>query len=336
MRPCRKSMPRIASLLLVAWACACTAASSHDNLQSIAQWAYPQAAPGKPTHHSQDEIIRVSDSRRTFRYKDLFGADSGAADWFPDSHPPLPPIVAHGTVPGAESCGGCHTVNGEGVPATAALAGLSRAYMLEQIEAFRRGLRGAHAPESATFMAREAKAVGNHDIAQAVDYFSRLTFKPHVRVVETASVPRTHWHDFALEAEPGGRREPIGQRIIEVPVHPGRLRALRHARRVHRLRATRQHPTRRQAGEPRQRIGACLHELPRRPPAGPGHRATTGRPLAYLHRPPTVAVRQWTARLAERSADAARSRAAYAAGNDFGGGLRRFARWQGPQGEMTP
>ncbi len=213
-------MPRIASLLLVAWACACTAASSHDNLQSIAQWAYPQAAPGKPTHHSQDEIIRVSDSRRTFRYKDLFGADSGAADWFPDSHPPLPPIVAHGTVPGAESCGGCHTVNGEGVPATAALAGLSRAYMLEQIEAFRRGLRGAHAPESGTFMAREAKAVGNHDIAQAVDYFSRLTFKPHVRVVETASVPRTHWHDFALEAEPGGRREPIGQRIIEVPVHP--------------------------------------------------------------------------------------------------------------------
>lgn len=213
-------MPRIATLLLVAWACACTAASSHDNLQSIARWAYPQAAPGKPTHHSPDEIIRVSDSPLTFRYKDLFGPDSGATDWFPDSHPPLPPIVAHGTVPGTESCGGCHTVNGEGVPATAALAGLSRAYMLEQIDAFRRGLRGAHEPESATFMTSEVKRVGNHDIAQAVDYFSHLTFKPNARVVETASVPRTHWHDYVLEAEPGGRREPIGQRIIEVPVHP--------------------------------------------------------------------------------------------------------------------
>ncbi len=220
MRPERKSMPRIATLLLVAWACACSAASSHDSLQSIAQWAYPQAAPGKPTHHAPDEIIRVSDSRRTFRYKDLFGPDSGATDWFPDSHPPLPPIVAHGSVPGTESCGGCHGVNGEGVPATAALAGLPRAYMLEQINAFRRGLRGARAPESATFMAREAKAVDNHDIAQAVDYFSRLAFKPNVSVVESAWVPRTRWRDYVLEADAGGQREPIGQRIIEMPVHP--------------------------------------------------------------------------------------------------------------------
>src|SRR5690348_2697663 len=220
MRPGRKSMPRIAALLLVAWACACTAAPGHGNLQSIVQWAYPQAAPGKPTHHSPDEIIRVSDSRRTFRYKDLFGADSGATDWFPDSHPPLPTIIAHGTMPGAESCGGCHTVNGEGVPATAALAGLSRAYMLEQIDAFRRGLRGAHEPESATFMAKEVKLVGNHDIAQAMDYFARLTFKPNVRVVETAWVPRTHWSYYVREADAGGHREPIGQRIIEMPVHP--------------------------------------------------------------------------------------------------------------------
>jgi cytochrome c553 len=213
-------MPRIAALLIAAWAGACGAASGHADLRSIAQWAYPQAAPGRPTHHSPDEIIRASDSRRTFRYKDLFGPDSGAADWFPDSHPPLPAIVAHGNAPGVESCGGCHTVNGEGVPATAALAGLPRDYMLEQIDAFRRGLRGAHAPESATFMAKEAKGVGDHDIAQAVDYFSHLAFKPDVRVVESASVPRTHWRYFALEAEPGGRREPIGQRIIEMPVHP--------------------------------------------------------------------------------------------------------------------
>ena len=220
MRPNGKSMPYIAALLVAAWACASTAAPGHDNLRSIARWAYPQATPGKPTRHSPDEIVRVSDSRRTLRYKDLFGPDSGATDWFPDSHPALPPIVAHGTVPGAESCGGCHTVNGEGIPATAPLAGLSREYMLEQIDAFRRGLRGAHEPESAAFMAREARLVGNHDIAQAVDYFTRLTFKPNVRVVETAWVPRSHWRYYVLEAEAGGRREPIGQRIIEMPVHP--------------------------------------------------------------------------------------------------------------------
>ncbi|MCP1374726.1 c-type cytochrome [Dyella lutea] len=221
------AMPRVGAVLLAVLACGATGASTAGSLRSIADWAYPRASspdpgasPTGPASHRPDEIVRVSDSARTYRYKDLFGPDSGAADWFPHAHPPLPAIVAHGTVPGAESCGGCHVPDGTGVPATAALAGLPRDYMLEQIAAFRGGHRGRQQPNSAQMMAKEVDVINDGDIAQALDYFSHLTFRSNVHVVESASVPGTHWHDYALHADADGRREPIGQRIIEIPVKP--------------------------------------------------------------------------------------------------------------------
>ncbi len=219
--------PRVGTLLLAVLGCSVGMASTNEGLRPIAAWAYPQASsldpgasPAAPASHRPDEIIRVSDSPRTYRYEDLFGPDSGAADWFPRSHPAMPPIVSHGTLPGTESCGGCHTVNGEGVPATAALAGLSRSYMLEQIAAFRSGQRGLHEPDAARAMVKEVDAIGDRDISQAIDYFSHLVFRPNVRVVETARVPQTHWQYYVLQANSHGRREPIGQRIIEIPASP--------------------------------------------------------------------------------------------------------------------
>ncbi|MBU6247978.1 MAG: hypothetical protein KGN77_09495 [Xanthomonadaceae bacterium] len=228
MSPRPPAMPRLGALLLALMACGAGMASTADQpLRPIAAWAYPQAsspdpsAPDtKPASHRPDEIVRVSDSPRSYRYGELFGPHSGAADWFPHDHPPLPAIVAHGTVPGAESCGGCHVPDGTGVPATAALAGLPRDYMLEQIAAFRHGERGRSEPASAQMMVKEAGAIGDRDVAQALDYFSRRPFKSNVRVVESATVPATHWQVYVLQPDADGHREPIGQRIIEIPVRP--------------------------------------------------------------------------------------------------------------------
>lgn len=49
-----------------------------------------------------------------------------------------------------------------------------------------------------------------------------MQFKPWIRVVETASVPRTATNGSMLLPAQGGGREPIGNRVIELPEHPQR------------------------------------------------------------------------------------------------------------------
>ena len=46
------------------------------------------------------------------------------ADWFPDSHPPMPEVVAHGKPGVARACGLCHLPDGRGRPENAPLQGL--------------------------------------------------------------------------------------------------------------------------------------------------------------------------------------------------------------------
>jgi len=105
------------------------------------------------------------------------------------------------------------------VPATATLDGLPKAYILEQVAAFRAGQRGLGGPETAHDMFDEARALTPDDLQQAAEYFSSTKFVPRVHVIETASVPKTHWKYFVLVPDKGGAREPIGERIIETPVN---------------------------------------------------------------------------------------------------------------------
>ena len=60
-------------------------------------------------------------------------------------------------------------------------------------------------------------AVTDDEVAQAARYFSSLKTKSHIKVVETDTVPKTYveWLIFAISKD--GGREPIGQRIVEVP-----------------------------------------------------------------------------------------------------------------------
>ena len=51
----------------------------------------------------------------------------------------------------------------------------------------------------------------------AAEYFAALKRTPWIRVVETDTVPKTRVAGWMLVAAEGGHREPIGQRIIEMP-----------------------------------------------------------------------------------------------------------------------
>ena len=44
-------------------------------------------------------------------------------DWFPDEHPPMPQVVAHGNGTTVRACIGCHLANGHGHPENSRLPG---------------------------------------------------------------------------------------------------------------------------------------------------------------------------------------------------------------------
>jgi cytochrome c553 len=178
-------------------------------------WAFP-LNPQPDPHAPQADLhkpLHVPGSARTYMladYDDMFGAP----DWFPQDHPPMPRIVARGRKP-AWACAYCHLPTGQGRPENAPLAGLPAAYIVEQVRAFRSGERMTGRPETAKWMPVEARKVTDADLKLAAGYFSSLQYKPWTRVIETASVPKTHVAHWMLVADTDGAREPIGDRIIE-------------------------------------------------------------------------------------------------------------------------
>lgn len=181
-------------------------------------WAFPLNPPPdlhapKPDMHA---LRHVPGSTRTYTiadYDDMFNAP----DWFPQDHPPMPRVVARGRKP-AWACAYCHLPTGQGRPENAPLAGLPAAYIVEQVRAFRSGERVTGRPETAKWMPAEARNVNDADLKLAAEYFSSLHFKSWTRVVETATVPKTHVAHWMLVPDADGKREPIGDRIIETSI----------------------------------------------------------------------------------------------------------------------
>ena len=131
-------------------------------------------------------------------------------DWWPKDHPAEPDIVAHGRKPDLFACSYCHLPNGLGRPENAPLAGKSAAYIVAQMAAFKAGDRpGVRMPAI-------AKLVTDQDIAGAAAYFSSLKARPWIKVVETASVPKTQSVGGLLTPIQPIQMEPIGERLIEV------------------------------------------------------------------------------------------------------------------------
>ena len=139
-------------------------------------------------------------------------------DWYPDAHPLMPEVVAHGRKPALYSCGHCHLPNGQGRPENASLAGLPAGYILQQMADFKSGARSGSDPGmlSVILMAKLAKSITDEDSQAAAAYFSSIAMKPWIRVVEAEQVPRTKPAGGMMVVVEGGEVEPIGDRVIEV------------------------------------------------------------------------------------------------------------------------
>jgi cytochrome c553 len=62
-----------------------------------------------------------------------------------------------------------------------------------------------------------AKAATDEEVKAAAEYFSSFKLKPWIRVVETATVPKTRIAGGMYAPLEGTEKEPIGNRVIEVP-----------------------------------------------------------------------------------------------------------------------
>jgi cytochrome c553 len=121
--------------------------------------------------------------------------------------------------PGVYACAYCHLPNGQGRPENASLAGLPAEYIVQQMADYKAGLRRSSEPKSIplTFMRAIGLEATESEVADAAAYFSSLTPRQWIRVVETDTVPETKVAGWMYMAVEGGGVEPIGQRIIEMP-----------------------------------------------------------------------------------------------------------------------
>jgi cytochrome c553 len=136
-------------------------------------------------------------------------------DWHPDGHPAMPDIVAHGRRPDIRACGYCHLPNGQGRPENSSIAGLPASYIVAQVADMRNGLRQSSEPSMGppAAMLSLAKASNDDEVKIAAEYFSKLKYKPWIKVVEAKMVPKTKVVTGMLIPIEG--MEPIGERIIE-------------------------------------------------------------------------------------------------------------------------
>jgi cytochrome c553 len=161
----------------------------------------------------------------------------GPADWFPGDHPPMPDIVSKGkqeASPPVFACGLCHYPNGKGRPENANVTGLNYDYIVQQLIDFRNGARKTSDPRKGNtgLMSGFAKNMTDQEIKVAAAYFAAIPATPWIRVVETATVPKSRpiggiWIPFT-GAEAGV--EPIGDRILESPENVEHAELLRDPR----------------------------------------------------------------------------------------------------------
>jgi cytochrome c553 len=185
---------------------------------SFPAWAYPWAPDFKVA--PDDGVPRhVPDSTAAFtltQERNLFFVP----DWHPEDHPPMPDIVAHGRQPDVRACGSCHRAEGTGGPENASLAGLPASYIVQQIADYKSGARKFAGPQRSpsVLMTAIAKATTEEEAKAAAAYFSSLKPKANIKVVETDTVPATQIARVFYMLAKDGAAEPIGQRIVEVPV----------------------------------------------------------------------------------------------------------------------
>src|SRR5258705_5239897 len=211
-------------------------------------WAYavppPPAAGATPPAPARDDekMLSVPGSDKNSPFNQVRGrrdndtpARVAPADWFPGDHPAMPKIVEQGDESrGIIACSLCHYPNGKGRSENASPQGLSKEYIVRQLHNMKDDLRVSAERRKANTQAMVgfAKAMTEDDIAASAAYFSSMQWTPWIKVVETNPVPKPRSAGglfIPLEGAAAGT-EPIGNRIIEVPVDPEHTETLRDPR----------------------------------------------------------------------------------------------------------
>jgi cytochrome c553 len=175
-------------------------------------WAFPVTDKVQPPLPPDEQPHTASGSDKSYTRKqidDLFNPP----DWYPDLHPPMPQIVAHGEAVTVRACGSCHLPTGTGHDESAYIAALPAGYFVRQMVDYKSGAR-----KGSGSMTTIAMAISEEDVHTAADYFASLKPRPWIRVVETDTVPKTYVGPGNKRLRlPGGETEPIGDRIVEIP-----------------------------------------------------------------------------------------------------------------------
>lgn len=193
--------------------------------QKTPSWAYalnpPAGIPPPPAPPPPPGLKHVPGSAVGLtvpQTRDLFNPP----DWYPDDHPVMPEVVAHGRRPDVRACGYCHLPNGQGRPENASLVGLPAGYIVQQMADYKNGLRKTSESKMGppTTMLAIGKAANDAEVKAAAEYFASIKPKPWIKVIEAKMVPKTHvsgWMFVETEGADKGM-EPIGSRVIEMPV----------------------------------------------------------------------------------------------------------------------
>ena len=177
-------------------------------------------------------LLHVEGSKASFtraQVSDFYGP----ADWFPDEHPPMPDIVAHGrktAAPPIIACALCHLPNGNGRPENANLTGLTYDYILQQLQDFRAGARRTSDPRKTNtgLMSGFARSMTDEEMKASATYFAAVPAKLSSKVIETKMVPRTRTIGGLFIAIKGDNStEPLGNRIVEGPADEEQTETLR-------------------------------------------------------------------------------------------------------------
>ena len=195
-------------------------AQQSTGANSIMPWAYVRNAPAAQTGEAPDpdEVVSVPGSDVSMP-RSAININAGPPDWHREGHPPMPEVVASGGGEGVVACGYCHLPNGQGKPENASVAGQPYDYIVQQMTDWRNGLRKTGEPRMGppSFMERIGLAATDEEARIAAEYFSSMSFRPWIRVVETDMVPETQFAGWIHEVIEGGSMEPIGTRIVETP-----------------------------------------------------------------------------------------------------------------------
>jgi cytochrome c553 len=177
-------------------------------------WAYPQAQ-NQQRPPDDGKVYHLEGSTAAFTETQI-NDPFAPPDWYPNEHPPMPETVAHGRKPDLRACGQCHLPHGLGHPESSGIAGLPADYIVEQMRAYRDGRRKSSVGNS--IMIPLSKAATDEEMRTAAEYYASLKLKPWLRIVETDTVPTTYVGLGNMRFETSdGKKEPIGQRIIELP-----------------------------------------------------------------------------------------------------------------------